>query len=85
MLEALPVAAQPPASAKGEHGYTLRQVGFPASVTVRLNQKAYYVKPVAFAEGKVINTDKAGGVHVKWNLDPKSAWNTLVELAGWGA
>ena len=80
---ALPVAAQPPESAKGEHGYTLKRVGFPASVTVRLNQKSFYVKPAPFAQANALIVDKAGGCYVKWNSDPKAAWNKVVEVAGW--
>jgi hypothetical protein len=76
----LPYSAWPKVETEGNNSYTVGQSGTAGRICVKLNARAFYVKPVVNAAGA--RMDGAGGVVVTWKGDAAGAFATACSHAG---
>ena len=68
--------------------WTVRKAGSGVTIGVRLDNKCYYVKPVAscckLLEREALRVDKSHGVHISWGrFGVVDGWKMATTLAEW--
>ena len=85
-VASLPAEARPPKGKEGQKTWTLEKEGHTNKITVRLDGKAFYVKPCQSDRIKdPFKEDKMGGCFIGWAKydSTQSAWKHAMHVAGW--
>ena len=86
VVASLPAEARPPKGKEGQKTWTLEKEGHTNKITVRLDGKAFYVKPCQSDRIKdPFKEDKMGGCFIGWAKydSTQNAWKHAMHIAGW--